>query len=46
MVNASGTRAVARCEELGVAPYSVTDDFLYRGYLSAAHAAAVNRTAE
>ena len=46
MVAASGHRAVARCDELGAGPYSMSPDFLYRGYLSSAHAAAVNQTAK
>jgi hypothetical protein len=32
-----GGRAVARCDFLGVAPYSDTDDGLYRSYLSPAY---------
>ena len=43
MVSASGARAVARCDELGVAPYSETPDGLYRPFLSTAHAAALNK---
>lgn len=35
-----GARAVARCDALGVAPYSDTADGLYRGYLTPAHRAA------
>lgn len=46
MVMASGIRAVERCDELGIQPYSMEPDFLFRGYLSSAHAAAVNKTAE
>lgn len=46
MVAPSGKRAVERCRILGIAPYSDLEDGLYRGYLSPAHAAAVNRTAE
>ncbi|MAP94542.1 MAG: allantoate amidohydrolase [Ponticaulis sp.] len=45
MVAASGHRAVARCDALGATPYSTSPDFLYRGYLSSAHAEAVNQTA-
>jgi len=36
-----GARAVARCDELGVAPYSDTPDGLFRGYLTSAHKAAL-----
>ncbi len=36
----SGTRAVARGDALGVAPYSDIADGLYRGYLTTAHTAA------
>lgn len=43
MVSASGVRAVARCDELGVAPYSETPDGLYRPFLSTAHAAALSK---
>lgn len=35
-----GARAVARCDALGVAPYSDMADGLYRGYLTPAHRAA------
>jgi allantoate deiminase len=35
-----GARAVARCDMLGVAPYSDTADGLYRGYLTPAFQAA------
>lgn len=45
MVSASGARAVARCDELGVAPFSATPDGLYRAFLTPAHAAALNRLA-
>ncbi|PTQ64970.1 allantoate deiminase [Sphingomonas sp. PP-CE-3G-477] len=38
-----GARAVARCDELGVAPYSDLPDSLYRGYLTPAHRAALDR---
>jgi allantoate deiminase len=38
-----GARAVARCKELGVAPYSDLPDSLYRGYLTSAHRAAIDR---
>ncbi|WP_380779907.1 Zn-dependent hydrolase [Sphingomonas sp. R86520] len=46
MVNAlppGGARAVARCDELGVAPYSDLPDSLYRGYLTPAHRTAIDR---
>ncbi|UZK66455.1 allantoate amidohydrolase [Sphingomonas sp. M1-B02] len=35
-----GVRAVARCDELGVAPYSDAPDMLFRAYLTPAFAAA------
>ena len=35
-----GARAVARCDALGVAPYSDMAHGLYRGYLTKAYAAA------
>jgi len=35
-----GARAVARCDALGVAPYSDMESGLYRGYLTPAYAAA------
>ncbi len=38
-----GARAVARCDELGIAPYSDLPDSLYRGYLTPAHRAALDR---
>ncbi len=38
-----GARAVARCDALGVAPYSDMPGGLYRGYLTPAHRAAVDR---
>lgn len=38
-----GARAVARCDALGVAPYSDMADGLYRGYLTPAHRAAVDQ---
>ncbi|MEA9588357.1 allantoate amidohydrolase [Xanthomonas sp. WHRI 10064A] len=37
----SGTRAVARCDALGVAPYSDTPEGLFRAWLSPAHRAAI-----
>jgi allantoate deiminase len=43
MVSPSGARAVARCDELGMTPYSETSDGLYRPFLSKAHAAALRR---
>ncbi|MEA5125503.1 allantoate amidohydrolase [Xanthomonas floridensis] len=38
---ASGARAVARCDELGAAPFSDTPGGLFRAWLSPAHRAAV-----
>lgn len=38
-----GARAVARCDMLGVAPYSDTAEGLYRGYLTPAHRATVDQ---
>jgi len=38
-----GVRAVARCDTLGVAPYSDTAEGLYRGYLTPAHRATVDQ---
>ncbi len=38
-----GARAVARCDALGIAPYSDLADSLYRGYLTPAHRAALDR---
>ncbi|MDB5686888.1 MAG: allantoate amidohydrolase, partial [Rhizorhabdus sp.] len=46
MVTASGARAIARCDELGVAPYSDAPDGLFRAFLTPAHAAALGRLAE
>ena len=46
MVKASGQRAVSRCDELGLPPYSAMENGLFRAYLTSAHAAAVNRTAQ
>lgn len=43
MVIASGARAVARCDELGVAPFSDAPDMLFRAYLTPAHAASLER---
>lgn len=42
---ASGMRAVARCDELGVAPFSDAPDRLFRGYLTPAHRATIDRVA-
>ncbi|MBW8743591.1 MAG: allantoate amidohydrolase [Sphingomonas sp.] len=41
-----GARAVARCDALGVAPYSDAADMLIRAYLTPAHAAALERLSE
>ncbi|WP_336969410.1 allantoate amidohydrolase [Sphingobium aromaticiconvertens] len=41
-----GLRAVARCDALGVAPYSGMDGGLYRGYLTPAYYAAQQAVAE
>ena len=41
-----GARAVARCDALGVAPYSDMADGLYRAYLSPAHRAATDAIAQ
>jgi allantoate deiminase len=38
-----GARAVARCDALGMAPYSDVVDGLFRAYLTPAHRAAVDR---
>ena len=37
----AGERAVARCDALGVPPYSEAADMLFRPYLSSAHRAAL-----
>lgn len=42
----SGARAVARCDMLGVAPFSDMADGLYRAYLTPAHRAALEKLAE
>ena len=42
----SGGRAVARCDLLGRAPYSDAPDMLFRGYLTPAHRATVDRIGE
>lgn len=41
-----GARAVARCRELAVPPYSDTEGGLFRAYLTPAHAAACRRIGE
>ncbi|GBH31691.1 allantoate amidohydrolase [Sphingobium xenophagum] len=41
-----GARAVARCDALGIAPYSDMAHGLYRGYLTTAYAAAQEALAE
>jgi allantoate deiminase len=41
-----GIRAVARCDELGVAPYSDAPDMLFRAFLTPAHAASLERLAQ
>ena len=41
-----GARAVARCDALGVAPYSDMEGGLYRGYLTPAYAAAQETVGE
>ncbi|RYY27397.1 MAG: allantoate amidohydrolase [Sphingomonadales bacterium] len=41
-----GARAVARCDELGIAPYSDAPDMLFRAFLTPAFAAAQRRIAE
>ena len=40
---ASGARAVARCDALGVAPFSDTPTCLFRSWLSPAHRAATEQ---
>ena len=45
-MSAGGIRAVARCDALGVAPYSDMPDGLYRGYLTPAYHAAHNAVTE
>ncbi|NHF65834.1 allantoate amidohydrolase [Xanthomonas hortorum] len=42
----SGARAVARCDALGVAPYSDTPGGLFRAWLSPAHRAATAQVSE
>lgn len=39
-----GARAVARCDTLGVAPYSDMEGGLFRAYLTPAHRAAIDQT--
>lgn len=43
---AAGARAVARCDRLGIAPYSASADGLYRAWLTPAHRAAQQAVAE
>lgn len=43
MVTASGARAVARCLELSRAPYSDSSDRLFRGWLTPAYRATIER---
>jgi allantoate deiminase len=45
-VHSSGARAVARCDALGLPPYSDTPDGLFRAWLSPAHRAAVAQVGE
>ncbi|PPU00476.1 allantoate amidohydrolase [Xanthomonas arboricola] len=45
-VHSSGARAVARCDALGVPPYSDTPGGLFRAWLSPAHRAAVAQVGE
>ncbi|MBB5738031.1 allantoate deiminase [Xanthomonas arboricola] len=45
-IHCSGARAVARCDALGVAPYSDTPGGLFRAWLSPAHRAAVAQVSE
>ncbi|MBB3844042.1 allantoate amidohydrolase [Xanthomonas arboricola] len=45
-VHSSGARAVARCDALGLPPYSDTPDGLFRAWLSPAHSAAVAQVGE
>ena len=42
----TGQRAVARCDVLRTPPYSDTETGLYRGYLTPAHRAALDKTAQ
>ncbi len=41
----SGARAVARCDALGISPYSDMEGGLYRGYLTPAHDATLDAVA-
>ena len=43
---ASGARAVARCLELSRAPYSDRADRLFRGWLTPAYRATIDRVGE
>ena len=43
---AAGERAIARCDALGVAPYSDSETGLYRAWLTPAHRAAQQQVAE
>ncbi len=45
-IQAGGARARARCDELGVAPYSDQSDGLFRPYLGPAHRATLGRLAQ
>ncbi|AKU51487.1 allantoate amidohydrolase [Xanthomonas arboricola pv. corylina] len=45
-VHSSGARAVARCDALGLPPYSDTPGGLFRAWLSPAHRAAVAQVGE
>lgn len=45
-IQAGGTRARARCDELGIAPYSDQSDGLFRPYLGPAHRATIGRLAQ
>ena len=45
-MTSGGTRAVDRCRTLGVAPYSDSLDGLYRGYLTPAHAQALQQVGQ
>ncbi len=42
----AGARAIARCDALGVAPFTDSDTGLYRAWLTPAHRAAQNQVAE
>jgi len=45
-IQAGGARALARCDELGIAPYSDQSDGLFRPYLGPAHRATIGRLAQ